>query len=66
MKDYRDFPVRRRHTPALLVHFHIPGVDALAGQRPVVDILGHAEEQLMAPEKMSRRFLSDQTHGLAE
>src|SRR5512143_2118570 len=65
-----DPPIHYCNTPSLqsypLLHLHVPAKNALARQRPVVDILGHAEEQLVAPEEMRRRFFGDQTHRLGE
>ncbi len=57
-------PVLHHSILPISLHFHIPAENALARQRPVVDILCHAEQQLMAPEKMRRRFFGDQAHGL--
>src|SRR6266478_867221 len=57
---------RASRTRDLLSHFYIPTVNALAGQGLVIDILGHAKEQLVAPEKMGGRLLGDQAHRLAQ
>src|SRR5437870_12770850 len=51
---------------ARLPHLHVPSIDALAWKRPVVDVFGHAEQQLVPPEKVCRGVLGDDAHGLAE
>src|SRR6185312_14162844 len=47
-----------------LSDLHIPTEDPFTRQRPIIDVLRHAEEQLMAPHELRRRFIGDQAHRL--
>ena len=50
----------------VLLYLHVPAKNSLARQGPVIDVLRQTEQELMAPEKMRRRFFGNHAHRLGE